>query len=194
MSQGDMVRPYSGFESEWKNEGSDKGNTRNISSISVQFSHSVVFDSLQLHGLQHARIPCPSAIPGACSNSCPLSWWWHPADLSSVVLFSSYLQSLPASRSFLMSQFFISSGQSIGVSASASILPMNIQGGFPLGLTGCISCPRDSQESSPTPQFKSINSLVLTFLLWSNSHIHAWLLEQTIALTIWTFVGKVSAF
>ena len=194
MSQGDMVRPYSGFESEWKNEGSDKGNTRNISSISVQFSHSVVFDSLQLHGLQHARIPRPSAIPGACSNSCPLSWWWHPADLSSVVPFSSYLQSLPASRSFLMSQFFISSGQSIGVSASASILPMNIQGGFPLGLTGCISCPRDSQESSPTPQFKSINSLVLTFLLWSNSHIHAWLLEQTIALTIWTFVGKVSAF
>ena len=173
MSQGAMVRPYSSFESEWKNEGSVKGNTRNISSISVQFSHSVVFESLQPHGLQRARLTCPSAMPGACSNPCPLSWWWHPADLSSVVPFSSCLQSLPASRSFLMSQFFISSGQSIGVSALASILPMNIQGGFPLGLTGWISCPRDSRESSPTQQFKSINSLVLSFLLWSNSHIHA---------------------
>ena len=75
----------SGFESEWKNEGSDKGNTRNISSISVQFSHSVVFDSLRPHGLQHARLPCPSAMPVACSNSCPLSWWWHPTNLSSVI-------------------------------------------------------------------------------------------------------------
>ena len=82
MSQGAMVRPYSSFESEWKNEGSVKGNTRNISSISVQFSHSVVFESLQPHGLQRARLTCPSAMPGACSNPCPLSWWWHPTNLS----------------------------------------------------------------------------------------------------------------
>ena len=91
-----------------------------------------------------------------------------------------------------MSQFITSGGQSTGVSASASILPMNIQGWFPLGLTGWISLlSRDSQESSPTPQFKSINSSVLSFLYKSNSHIHTWLLEKTIALTRWTFVDKV---
>ena len=91
-----------------------------------------------------------------------------------------------------MSQFIASGGQSIGVSASASVLPMNIQGWFPLGLTGWISLQsRDSQESSPTPQFKSINSSVLSFLYKSNSHIHTWLLEKTIALTRWTFVDKV---
>ena len=106
---------------------------------SVRFSHSVVSDSLRPHGLQHARPPCPSPTPGVYSNSCPLSWWCHPTISSSVVPFSSCLQSFPASGSFPMSQFFASGGQSIGVSASASVLPMNIQNWFPLGWTGWIS-------------------------------------------------------
>ena len=103
------------------------------SHIAVQFSHSVVSDSLQPHGLQHARFPCPSPAPRAYSNSCPLSQWYHPTISSCVIPFSSCLQSFPASRSFPMSQFFASGGQSIGVSASASVLPMNIQDWFPLG-------------------------------------------------------------
>ena len=106
---------------------------------SVQFSCSVVSNSLWPHGLQHARLPCPSTTPGACSNLCPLSQWCHPTISSSVVPFSSCLQSFSASRSFPMSQFFASGGQSIGVSASASVLPMNIQDWFPLGLTSLIS-------------------------------------------------------
>ena len=104
---------------------------------SVQFSRSVVSGSLQPHELQHARPPCPSPTPGVYSNSCPLSRWCHPAISSSVVLFPSRLQSFPTSGSFPMSQFFSSGGQSIG--ASASVLPMKIQGWFPLGLTGLIS-------------------------------------------------------
>ena len=91
------------------------------------------------HGLQHARLPCPSSTPRACSNSCPSSWWWHPTILPFVVPFSSYLQSFPESGSFSMSQFFASGGQSIGVSASASVLPMYIQDWSPLGWTGWIS-------------------------------------------------------
>ena len=95
---------------------------------SVQFSCSVASDSLWPHELQHARLPSPSPTPGACSNSCPLSWWCHPTISSSVIIpFSSCLQSFPASGSFPMSQFFPSRGQSIGVSASASVLPMSIQ-------------------------------------------------------------------
>jgi len=100
---------------------------------SVQFSCSAVSDSLQTHGLQHARPPCPSPTPRAYSNSCPLSWWCHPTISYSVVPFSSHLQSFPASGFFPMSQFFASGGQSIGVSTSASALPMNIQDWFPLG-------------------------------------------------------------
>ena len=92
---------------------------------SVQFSHSVISDSLQPHGLQHTSLPCPSPTPEAYSNSCPLSWWCHPTISSSAISFSSRLQSFPASGSFQMSQFFTSGGQSIGVSASASVLPMN---------------------------------------------------------------------
>ena len=106
---------------------------------SVQFSCSVMSNSLPPHGLQHARLPCPSPTPGACSNSCPSSWWCRLTTSSSVVPFSSCLQSLPASGSFPMSQLFPSGGQSIGVSASASVLPMNIQDWFPLGLTSWIS-------------------------------------------------------
>ena len=106
---------------------------------SVQFSCSVVFDSLRPHGLHHARPPSPSPTPRVYSNSCPSSRWCHPNISSSVVPFSSHLQSFPASGSFPMSQFFPSSGQSISVSASASVLPMNIQDWFSLGWTGWIS-------------------------------------------------------
>ena len=104
----------------------------------IQFSPSVVSDFFQLHGLQHTRLPCPSPTPGAYSNSFPSSQWCHPTISSSVVPFSSHLQSFPASGSFPMSQFFISGGQSFGVSASTSVLPMSIQHWFPLGLTGFI--------------------------------------------------------
>ena len=106
---------------------------------SVQFSHSVMSDSLRPHGLQHSRPPCPSPTPRACSNSCQSSQWHHPTISSSVFPFSSCLQSCPASGSFPMSQFFASGGQSIGVSASESVLPMNIQDWFPLVWTGLIS-------------------------------------------------------
>ena len=111
----------------------------NVLIPSVQVSSSVMSDSLWPHELQHTRPPCPSPTPGAYSNSYPLSQWCHPTISSSVVPFSSCLQSCPASGSFPMSQFFASGGQSIGVSASASVLPMNIQDWFPLGLTGWIS-------------------------------------------------------
>ena len=107
--------------------------------IVSQFSHSVVFNSLQPHGLQHARLPCQSPTLGAYSNSCPSSWWCHPTTSSSVGPFSSCLQSFPASGSFPMSQFFASGGQSIGVSASASVLPINAQDWFPLEWMGRIS-------------------------------------------------------
>ena len=129
---------------------------------SVQFSHSVVSNSLPPHGLQHTRLPCPSPTPGAYSNSHPLSRWRHPTISSSVIPLSSCLQPFPASGSFPMSQFFASGGQSTGVSASASVLAMNIQDWFPLGWTSGSPC--SPGECSPTPQFKSINSAVLSFL------------------------------
>ena len=106
---------------------------------SVQFSHSVVSNSLWPHGLQHTRPPCPSPTPKVYSNSCPLHQWCHPTISASVIPFSSHLQSFPASGSFLMSWFFASGGQSIGVSASTSVLPMNLQDWCPLGWTGWIS-------------------------------------------------------
>ena len=130
---------------------------------SVQFSRSVMSNSLRPHGLQHARLPCPSPTPGACSNSRPLNQWCIPTILSFVVPFSSYLQSCPASGSFLMSWLFASGGQSIGASASGSVLPMNIQDWFQDWLVWSPWSPRDSQESSPTLQFKSIGLIV--FLL-----------------------------
>ena len=143
---------------------------------SVQFSHSVVFDSLWPHGLQHARLPCLSPTPRACSNSCPSSWWCHPTISSSVVPFSSCFQSFPTSGSFPVSQFFTSGGQSIG--ASASVLPMNIQDWFSLGWIGWISLqPKGLSRVFPTPQFKSINSSALSFL-YSPIHIHTWLQEK----------------
>ena len=122
-------------------------------------------DSLRPQGLQHASLPCPSPAHGAYSNSCPSSWWRHPIILSSIIHFSSHLLSFPASGSFQKSQFFASGGQSIGVSASASVLPMNIQDWSPLGWTGWISLQsKGLQVSSPAPQLKSIHSLVLSFL------------------------------
>ena len=105
----------------------------------IQFSCSVVSNSLQPHRLQHTRLPCPSPTPRAYSNSCPLHWWCHPVISPFVIPFFSCFQSCPASGIFPMSQFFTSSGQSIRVSASASVLPKNIQDWFPLGLTGWIS-------------------------------------------------------
>ena len=138
-------------------------------------------DSLWSHGLQHARVPCPSPTPGAHSNSCPSSRWCHPTISSSVVPFSSCFQSFSASGSFPISQLFTSDGQSIGVSASASVLPMNIQVWFPLGLTSLISLQPKSLESSSAPQFEGINSLVPSLLYgstltslhdyWKNLHL-----------------------
>ena len=109
------------------------------SALHLQFSHSVMSNSLQPHGLQNSRPPCPSPTPGVCSNSCPLSRWCHPTISSFFIPFSSCLQSFPASESFPMSQFFISGGQSIGSFSFSIILSMNIQDGFPLGWTGWIS-------------------------------------------------------
>ena len=132
---------------------------------SVQFSHSVVFDCLRAYGLQLARLPCPSPTPRAYSNSCPSCRWCHPTISSSVVPFSSRLQFFPASGSFPVSRFFASGGQSIEVSASALVLPMNIQDWFPLEWTGWISLQsKGFSRVFSTPQFKSINSLVLSFL------------------------------
>ena len=121
--------------------------------------------TLQPHEPQHARPPCPLPTPRVHPNPCPLSRWCHPAISFFVVPFSSCPQSFPASGSFQMSQLFSSGGQNIGVSALASILTMNTQDWSPLdGLVGSPCSPRNSQESSPTPQFKSINSSVLSFL------------------------------
>ena len=136
-----------------------------ISASSDRISRSVVSDSLQPHESQHARPPCPSPTPGVHSDSCPSSQQCHPAISSSVVPFSSCPQSLPSSESFPMSQLFAWGGQSTGVSALASFLPKKSQGWSPSERTGWISLQsKDSQESSPTPQFKSINSSVLSLL------------------------------
>ena len=125
-------------------------------------------NTLLPHRLQHTRPLSPLPIPRVYSNSCPLNRWCHPTISSSVVPFSSCLQYFPASRSFQIRQLFASGGQSIGVSASTSVLPMNIQDWCPLGhqdgLVGSPCSPGDSQESSSTPQFKSINYSVLSFL------------------------------
>ena len=136
--------------------------------LAVQFSSVQSLSSvllLVIHGLQHARPPCLSPTPGAYSNSCLLSRWYHPTISSSVVPFSSCLQSFPASGSFPMSQFFASGGQSIGASASASVLPMNIQDWFPSRWTGWISLlSKGLSRVPPTPQFKSINFSAFSFL------------------------------
>ena len=143
-----------------------------------QFSRSVTSDTLWPHGLQHARLPCPSPTPGACSDSCLSSRWCHPTISSSVITFSC-LQSCLASGSFPMSQFFASGGQSSVASASASVLPMNIQDWFPLELTGLISLLSQGHSralSNTRVQKHQFFSVQLS--LWSNSHIHTGLLEN----------------
>ena len=145
---------------------------------SVQFSCSVVSDSLQPHGLQHIRPPCPSPAPRVYPNSCPLSRWCHPAISSSVVP-SSCLQSFPASGSFQMNQLFTLGGLSTGVSASISVLPMNTQDWFPLEWAGWISLQSKGLSrvfSNATVQKHQFFGAQLS--LESNSHIHAWLLEN----------------
>ena len=150
-------------------------------------------DSLRPHELQHARPPCPSPTPGVHSDSRPLSQWCHPAISSSVVPFFSCPQSLQESGSFPMSQLFTWGGQSIGVSASTSILPMNSQDWSPLGWTGWISLQSkglSSVFSNTTVQKYQFFGAQLSSQ--PNSHIHTWLTTgKTIALTRWTFVGKV---
>ena len=146
---------------------------------SVQFSLSVVSNSLWPHGLQHARLLFPSPTPGACSNSCPSSQWCHPTISFSVVPFCYCFQSFPASGSFPMSCLFTSGGQSIGVSGSASVLPMNIENWFPLQLTGLISL----QSKGLSRVFSSTTVWKHQFFgaqpsLWSHSHIYTWLLEK----------------
>ena len=129
-------------------------------------------DSLRPHESQHARPPCPSPALGVYSNSCPLSWWCHLTISPFLVPFSTHPQSFPASGSFPVNQFFISGGQSTGVSASTSVFPVN------------------TQDWSPSPQFKTINSSVLSFFIVQLSHPYI-TTGKTIALTRWTFFGKV---
>ena len=137
-----------------------------------------VSNCLWPHGLQHTRLPCPLLSPGVCSNSCPLSQWCHPTISSSVTPFSSCPQSFPASESFPISWLFASGGQSIGASASTSVLPMNIQGWFPLELTGLILRSKGLSIvfSSTTVQKHQFFNAQLSS--WFNSHIHTWLLEK----------------
>ena len=159
---------------------------------SVQFSHSVVSDSLWPHGPQHDRLPCPPPTPRAYSNSCPLSQWCHPTISSSAVPFSSYLQSFPASGSFPKSQFFASCDQSIVTSASALVLPMNIQGWFPLGWTDWISLLSEGLSRVFSKHHSSKASILQrsAFLMVQLSHPYM-TTGKTIALTRWTFAGKV---
>ena len=146
---------------------------------SVPFSCSVMSESLRSHELQHSRPPCPSPTPRVYSDSCPLNQWCHPTISPSVVPFSSCLQSFPASGSFQMSQFFAWGGQSVEVSASASVLPMNTQDWFPLGWTGWISLQSKGLSrvfSNTTVQKHQFFGALLS--LYSNSHIHRWLPEK----------------
>ena len=145
----------------------------------VQFSRSVMSDSLRPHERHHSRPPCPSPTPGVHPNPCPLSWWCHPTISSSVVPFSSCPQSFPASRSFQMNQCFTSGGQSIGVSVSTSVLPMNTQDWSPSGWTGWISLQSKGLSgvfSNITVEKHQFFSTQLS--LESNFCIHTWLLEK----------------
>ena len=165
-----------------------QGSVLGQSSVS-QFSHSVVSDSLRPHE-PHTRPPCPSPTPGVYSNSCPLSRWCHPAISSSVIPFSSCPQSFPASRSFPMSQLFSWGGQNIGVSASASVLPMNTQDWSPLGWTSWISLQSKGLSRvlfTTTVQKHQFFCAQLSFIVHLS---HPYMtIGKTIALTRWTFVG-----
>ena len=156
---------------------------------SVQFSRSVIPDSLQLHELHHARPPCPSPTTGAYSISCPLSGWYHPTISSSLPF--SHLQSLPASGSFRMSQFFASGGQSIEVSASTSVLPMNIQDWIPLGWTDWISLQSEGLSKNFLQHHSSKASILWHSAFFMVKLSHPYMTTgKIIALTRWTFVGK----
>ena len=159
---------------------------------SVQFSSAAQScPTLQPHGLQHNRLPCPSPTPRVYSNSCPSHRWCHSTISFSVILFSSHLQSFTTSGSFPMSQFFPSGGKSIGVSVSASVLPINIKDWFPLGWTGWISMQsKGLSRIFSTPQFKSINFSVLSFL-YSPTLTSILTTGKSIALPRQTFVDKV---
>ena len=158
---------------------------------SVLFSRSVVSNSLRPHGLKQTRLPCPSLTPRACSNSCPSNWWSHPT-ISSVIPFSSCLQSFPASGSFPMSQFFASGGQSIAVSASASVLPMNIQDWFPLGLTGLVSLRSKGLSRGEVYHHSSKSSVLWHSVFFMVQLSHPYMTTgKSIALTRQTFVSKV---
>ena len=152
--------------------------------LSVQFSSSVMSNSLWHHEPQQARPLCPSPTPGVYPNSCPLSWWRHSTISSSVIDFSCR-QSFPASGTFQMSQLFASGGQSTGVSASASVLPISIKGWFILGLSSLISLQSKefSRVFSSTTIWK-YHFFSAQLSLWSNSHIHTWLLEKP-----WLWLG-----
>ena len=159
---------------------------------SVQLSRSVGSDSLQLHGQQHARPPCPSPTPRAYWNSCPLSRWCHPTTSSSVFPFSSCPQSFPESGSFQMSQFFTSGGQSIGVSASSSVLPMNICYWFPLRWTGWISLLSKGHSRVLSNTVVQKHQILWCSVLFIVQLSHPYMpTGKTIALTKWTFLGKV---
>ena len=149
----------------------------NLFISSVQFSNSVVFTLCHPIDCSAPGFPVCHQLLELHTNSCPLSWWCHPTISSFVVSSSSWLQSYSATGSFLMSQFFASGDQSMGASASASVFSMNIQDFFPLELSDLISLKSKGLSRVPTPQFKSINSLVLSFL-YSPTHIHTWLLEK----------------
>ena len=149
----------------------------NYTFSSAQFSPSVMSDSLRPHGLQHARPLCPSPTPGAYSDSCPLSQWRHPTISSSVIPFSSHLQSFPESRSFPLSQFFTSGGQVLEFQLQPQSLQWIPRTDLEDRLVGSPCCPRDSQESSLTPHQKH-QFFSAQLSLWSNSHIHTWLLEK----------------
>ena len=192
LSPGYLPKPGIKFASPtWQADHLPLSHLASRKSLLLLFSCSVVSDSLQLCGLPHARLPCPSPSPRACSNSCLLSLWCHQAISSSVVPSSSCLQSFRASGSFPMSHFFALDGQSIGASASVSVLPMNIQDWFPLGMVVWLPCsPRDSQEFSPVPQFETSLSKHPDFFMVQLSHLYI-TARKTIALTIQAFFDKV---
>ena len=159
---------------------------------SVQFSHSVVSDSLRPHEPQHARPPCPSPTPGVYSNSCPSSWWCHPTIPSSDVPFSSCPQSFPASGSFQMSQLFASGSQSTGASVSVSVLPMNTQNWSPVEWTGWISLQILGTLKSRLQHHSSKASILWRSVFFTVQFSHPYMTTgKAIALTRWTFVGKV---
>ena len=158
---------------------------------SVQFTRLVVSNSLQPHEPQHARPPCPSPTAGVYPDPCPVSRWCHPTMSSSVGPFYSHLQSFPASGSFPMSQFFTSGGQNIGASASASVLPMNIQGWFPLGLTGLISLLSKGLSRIFLKHHSSKASVLWFSALFTVQLSHPYMTTgKTIALTIGTLSAK----